>query len=423
MDFEARRRRDERTDAARTAAAPALPHPAGRVLALQRTAGNHAVGRLLQRQPYGSTGVPRGPTRFPEMDPWSPPGGFNPPPPERDPVEVEYEALAPIRAYFEDKTLAGYRALRPFFLTEFGLDADGSEVAVQRALAYYQSMVQVTFQGKGPITVHPAMAAALEGAERALCGEQYELRSLFGVNIRFVRGRRGTMSDHSWGASIDINGATSPMTAGLAPGMPRVELIKAITGTDVTRDATGKPMKSIAKSQKEMVQEATRLQEASDELVAAFMDEESVKATAFRIAAERGAPAGGADDLWALIVDTMESDPAIKPLSDFVFPIVDEGDSSRDWDQRLVDVTVKVLVTIGMIWNEIVVAGGREEIPTRAAFPSDVQLAVHGFQSVPPEVVGALSGTEGGNLKWLGTTEGAIKDYMHFDLRQRPARF
>jgi hypothetical protein len=412
VEYEAPRRRDHARDERREPAPP----PPQRLLALQRSAGNHAVGRLLRQ-------VPRGPTRFPEMDPWSPPGGFDPPPPERDPIEVEYEALEPIRHYFEKQTLAGYRELRDAFLAPFGVEADGPEVAVQRALAYYALMEPVTFLNKGPISVHPEMKAALESAENALCGEPYELRSLYGVNIRFVRGKRGTMSDHSWGASIDVNGSTSPMTAGLKPGMPRVELIKAITGTDVTQDAAGKPMKSIPKTEKEMVQEATRLQEASDELVAAFMDEQAVKATAFRIAAERGAPPGGAEDLWALIVDTMESDPAIKPLTDFVFPIVDEGDSSREWDPHFVDVTVKVLVTIGMIWNEIEFAGGRDKIPTQAAFPSDVQLAVHGFQSIPPEVVGALAGSKAGNLKWLGTTEGAVKDYMHFDPRRRPARY
>jgi hypothetical protein len=42
---------------------------------------------------------------------------------------------------------------------------------------------------------------------------------------------------------------------------------------------------------------------------------------------------------------------------------------------------------------------------------------VHGFDAIPPQVAAALAGS---GLRWLGTMAGATKDYMHFELEDRP---
>lgn len=45
-------------------------------------------------------------------------------------------------------------------------------------------------------------------------------------------------------------------------------------------------------------------------------------------------------------------------------------------------------------------------------------VAAHGFMNLPPVLVGALSGSDAGNLQWLGTS--SVHDYMHFQLRTPP---
>jgi hypothetical protein len=47
-------------------------------------------------------------------------------------------------------------------------------------------------------------------------------------------------------------------------------------------------------------------------------------------------------------------------------------------------------------------------------------VAAHGFLNLPPALVAALSGSDAGGLKWLGT---ANQDYMHFELAKEPALY
>lgn len=46
-------------------------------------------------------------------------------------------------------------------------------------------------------------------------------------------------------------------------------------------------------------------------------------------------------------------------------------------------------------------------------------VAMHGFMNLEPELVAALTSSEGGNLVWLGSTYGT-KDWMHFQLKSPP---
>jgi hypothetical protein len=48
--------------------------------------------------------------------------------------------------------------------------------------------------------------------------------------------------------------------------------------------------------------------------------------------------------------------------------------------------------------------------------PTAAGVAAHGFQSLPPNLVGPLVAKEGGGLLWLGVMLGE-KDTMHFELR------
>jgi hypothetical protein len=44
-------------------------------------------------------------------------------------------------------------------------------------------------------------------------------------------------------------------------------------------------------------------------------------------------------------------------------------------------------------------------------------VAQHGFLDLAPVLVAALTGTDGGNLTWLGVAH-STKDFMHFELRK-----
>jgi hypothetical protein len=46
-------------------------------------------------------------------------------------------------------------------------------------------------------------------------------------------------------------------------------------------------------------------------------------------------------------------------------------------------------------------------------------IAAHGFMDLPAKLVAAMSGSDGGNLKWLGAYN---QDFMHFELKATPPR-
>jgi hypothetical protein len=350
--------------------------------------------------------------------------------------------LAPIHRYFATASLEFYSQVRGALLAAFGGGRDGVAVALQRVLAYYGSqMVTVTFMGF-QTPVHRDMAAALSLAEKAL-DASYPLQSFWGLNIRFNTNNPSVLSDHSYGSAIDVNGTTSPNVKDMGPGSRRAELIKAITGVDPSRDAEGKRISTDPQTFDEMLEEADRLSVASEQLKEAFADEESLVATAFRIATERGLPEGGPEALSPLIFAAAGErgkwrwepypEPSAKPRRDanrqalaaFVFP-TDTGESSRLWDESLVTSTVDLLALMARIFRATFDPTRKDpnrRVAPTARSPSDAQLALHGFLSVPPEVVAALSGSDAANLRWLGAMAGGTKDYMHFELRKRPALY
>ena len=361
------------------------------------------------------------------------------PPPEeqQDPrearIEAEWEKLRPVHRFFAEATLDFYKQVRTALLNAFGAQRDGDEVAVDRVLAYYRSLVRVGFQGF-QLWVHPDLAARLEIAERRL-GASYPLQSAYGANIRFNTNNPAVLSDHSYGSAIDINGSTSPNVKNLGPGSERARMIAAITGVDPSRDASGRTIDTDPRSHDALLAEARRLALGSDRLRAAFADEESLVRAALGIATQRGAPSGGAEELSPLLFAAAEErgrwryrpvapagategrDRHRQALARFVFP-TELGDQSRDWPPELVQATVDLLALLARTFRATFTAHGR--VAPTARSPSDAQLALHGFLSVAPEVVAALGGSDAGDLRWLGAMSGGTKDYMHFELRERP---
>ena len=412
-------------DRSRSAQGRSARAPAAAVLRLQGRAGNQVVARLLDP-------VRRGPRPFFDEDQlWAPPEEQQDPREAR--IEAEWEKLRPVHRFFAEATLDFYKQVRTALLNAFGAQRDGDEVAVDRVLAYYRSLVRVGFQGF-QLWVHPDLAARLEIAERRL-GASYPLQSAYGANIRFNTNNPAVLSDHSYGSAIDIDGSTSPNVKNLGPGSERARMIAAITGVDPSRDASGRTIDTDPRSHDALVAEARRLALGSDRLRAAFADEESLVRAALGIATQRGAPSGGAEELSPLLFAAAEErgrwryrpvaptgategrDRHRQALARFVFP-TELGDQSRDWPPELVQATVDLLALLARMFRATFTAHGR--VAPTARSPSDAQLALHGFLSVAPEVVAALGGSDAGDLRWLGAMSGATKDYMHFELRERP---
>jgi len=412
-------------DRSRSAQGRSARAPAAAVLRLQGRAGNQVVARLLDP-------VRRGPRPFFDEDQlWAPPEEQQDPREAR--IETEWEKLRPVHRFFAEATLDFYKQVRTALLNAFGAQRDGDEVAVDRVLAYYRSLVRVGFQGF-QLWVHPDLAARLEIAERRL-GASYPLQSAYGANIRFNTNNPAVLSDHSYGSAIDINGSTSPNVKNLGPGSERARMIAAITGVDPSRDASGRTIDTDPRSHDALLAEARRLALGSDRLRAAFADEESLVRAALGIATQRGAPSGGAEELSPLLFAAAEErgrwryrpvapagategrDRHRQALARFVFP-TELGDRSRDWPPELVQATVDLLALLARTFRATFTAHGR--VAPTARSPSDAQLALHGFLSVAPEVVAALGGSDAGDLRWLGAMSGGTKDYMHFELRERP---
>ena len=412
-------------DRTRSAQGRSARAPAAAVLRLQGRAGNQVVARLLDP-------VRRGPRPFFDEDQlWAPPEERQDPREAR--IEAEWEKLRPVHRFFAEATLDFYKQVRTALLNAFGAQRDGDEAAVDRVLAYYRSLVRVGFQGF-QLWVHPDLAARLEIAERRL-GASYRLQSAYGANIRFNTNNPAVLSDHSYGSAIDIDGSTSPNVKNLGPGSERARMIAAITGVDPSRDASGRTIDTDPRSHDALLAEARRLALGSDRLRAAFAGEESLVRAALGIATQRGAPSGGAEELSPLLFAAAEErgrwryrpvapagategrDRHRQALARFVFP-TELGDQSRDWPPELVQATVDLLALLARTFRATFTARGR--VAPTARSPSDAQLALHGFLSVAPEVVAALGGSDAGDLRWLGAMSGGTKDYMHFELRERP---
>jgi len=469
--------------------APALTQA---VLALQRGAGNHAVARLIGPPVYGPPAFVGEPVPG-DGGEYAPPFHGIPLPgqdeeygpghgtePGLTPAE-EWEKLADVHRYFVVKTLKGYESLRGLFLKAFGVPRLSVRQALDAAKDYYAQLAPFTFMSREAI-VHPNLGAALAAAEQKL-GHEIPLISLSGVGIRLNANNDKALSNHSFGTAVDINADTSPNMGGMGRGGRRADIITETTGIDPRLTAEGKRISTDQQTFDEMLAEAERLKEASDLLVEVFDDEDRVVEIAWRVATERGDPAGGIEafrplmfeagreehrevlaeqarqkreqtrrdaakkagkkyerieapkDPWSYdpypeFPDPDQSEiwpPESAPdfpdehrdtLALFLFP-TDDGGSTRVWDPAVVTTTVNMIAGMARMSEERLGDGGYP-IPPQAGAPSEPQIAASGFMSVPPEVVAALSGSDAGDLRWLGMMSGAIKDYMHFELRENP---
>jgi hypothetical protein len=289
-----------------------------------------------------------------------------------------------------------------------------------------------------------------------------------------------SLSKHCFGIAIDLEAEHNPNIRGYAEKSDVIEAVTGVdtrVGTHGVRKSGGNLLSPGGKSLSaaDVMVEAERLRAGSGRFVDAFKDEAAANATLLRVARERGRPEAGDDQLlgairaardegdkvaWKLegpgvtleMLPNGTSSPPVargrkKPpplrgpahdaLARMLFP-AERNQSGPDPDIATdpwgaldyVEKTVRTLILIADTATAVERpdgkpappswAGGNDAVPLRppvtAHEPTLGQLAAHGFMNLPPEVVAALAGADGGGLRWLGGLQGDLKDYMHFEL-------
>jgi hypothetical protein len=186
--------------------------------------------------------------------------------------------------------------------------------------------------------------------------------------------------------------------------------------------------------------EAERLYAASNVLEAAFADESGLGAALYWFARQRGWPDASPDEILAEAQAAADEsaklrwsfkDPESKLdlkdrdyqwLGRLVFPALADQSPEPNHVKDTVDQMVGMVRTFAATFVKLK-SGKTVRVEPTARDPSLAQLGLHGFMNVPPAVVAALSGHEGGNLRWLGGLPGTTRDYMHFELLERPPLF
>ena len=367
-----------------------------------------------------------------------------------------------------DGGLNTYRDLRAALLASFGALSIGTAAAIEKINKYYsEKIVKVRFLGHDQ-WVHQDLKGALERAERLLAEPDRvaigkEVKSFGGINIRPNTNNPLYLSEHSFGAAIDINPE-------LNPNVPRfpVQFIEEVTGRDLLTTGEGRRKTDVFDlgelidklgfgKKDPALRELERLLAASKQFAGIFKDDASLAAgmvavarrltqipavtkPAALLAAAREARAEGTKVRW------MYQDPKLKlpknapeggkhnALADLLFPPSPghshpEPASAEETKRHVVELLIQMVEVYerSFIKDKKGTPVRKGGVPSRilpkprapageAALP---QLVAYGFVNLPAKLVSALRAPDGGGLRGLGVSE-HTKDFMHFELKNRP---
>ena len=329
-----------------------------------------------------------------------------------------------------------WEKVRIAVIVKFGGLVDGPRVAIERANAYYGSLVTPTFAGySGSTVVHPHLQAALVRADAHLTKHLALLpkdekdaitaavKKMWSTVIRPNQNARHKLSDHSFGWAIDLDAARNP-NIGKGAGLAAVA---AVTGTNPRSASTA------GKSADQVQTVATDLRRVSREYVAAMSSDTTIAPVLLRLANDGRSAAklpalatGVGASLVAAVKQGKAADRATA-LREAVWP---EGKdlpaTSPGKGKKPVKpappaglaAAIEILQTVGTAYRtSFGKKGARVAANTEGTAGS---VAAHGFVNLPPALVAALTGSDAGGLTWLGT---ANQDFMHFELAKEPALY
>jgi hypothetical protein len=294
-------------------------------------------------------------------------------------------------------------------LAAFGVFEIGAQAAIQRANAYYQQLVPSRLHGHTGSLVHPDMQAALDRATALLAAapasDQAEISASIGTPggfyIRPNANNPWVLSFHSFGWAIDLSPTLNPnVGSGHA-----LDAVAAVTGR---ADPSAAETEGLTAAQAQAV--ADELRATSRAYVDAMRDDASISAALraianrARVAAALPELAGDGSDILAAA--TTGAAGRLNPVLDII--------AAGAPTPRPAGLTTagRSILTAVRAYRQSFRSGGRRVAASVTATPGSV--AAHGFMSLHPRLVGALAGTDGGNLNWLGTS--SVRDYMHFEL-------
>lgn len=362
-------------------------------------------------------------------------------------LDAEWPQIGP-RA---QKNIIGGQAAWP--LTRPGLLARfGSLAGVKH---YYEDvLVEYKVFGKQHL-MHPHLAAALGRAKTRYAkmtgGAELDdivVRSFGTVAIRPNTNNPTELSEHSYGYAFDLDGETKAAGQGAGAGNPNVpeaalakqgvphfwDFVTDITGEDVhKRGPDGKPVRNSATgTAAEGEAEAWRLRKISDKLQGMFAGEAAYGEGMEAYLARHGitVPPGGRATLvtesQALATATAKTRPQI--LARLTGTLSDWWrDSVSQPGQPFIGPAPPDVARVAGRLGEMGVAfrasgnapGAGVEVPAANAIGTVGSIAAHGFMNLDPTIVGALTGSDGGGLTWLGAGN-TTRDSMHFELSAKP---
>ncbi len=289
--------------------------------------------------------------------------------------------------------------------------------------------------------VHPDLAAALKRAEANLAPRLAKLtdveraaiasaaRSGWSTTVRPNQNAKHRLSDHSFGFAIDFQAALNPNVGESGALGP----VQAVTGKDPTAITTSGKTAAQAESAASDIRDISRAYEAamqSDATLAPVLASIANTARATQKLPALAATAGAS--LVEAVVKPKEADrkSAVQALvfPEGVAPPAPAKGAPAPAPGPPPAAPPKGIVlaqeTILAVGNAYRASFTDDKRTTRVAASTEAKLgsvAAHGFMSLPPALVGALAGSDGGGLRWLGTS--GVHDYMHFELVTRPALF
>ena len=333
-------------------------------------------------------------------------------------------------------TDGSWENVRIAVIVKFGGLVDGPRLAIERANTYYAGLVAAKFLNyPGSTLVHPDLQAALGKAEAYLKpklatlpkeevdGIDAAVKKMYSTVIRPNQNAKHKLSDHSFGWAIDIDAAKNP-NIGKGAGLAAVA---AVTGKNPRATTTA------GQSADKVQTSATELRQLSRDYVTAMSSDTAIAPVLLRLANEGRTAAklpalepGAGATLVAAIKNGKASDRATAvqnagwPEGKDLLPVVSgKGKSKKVTKPAPPTELAKVIATIETVGTAFRTSFGKKGARVSAKTEGTAgSVAAHGFLNLPPALVAALSGSDAGALKWLGT---ANQDYMHFELAKEPA--
>lgn len=312
----------------------------------------------------------------------------------------------------------GWSNVRRTILATFGALEVGPDSAIGRANAFYDKMVRSELLGVKGSLVHPDMQAALDAASAWITSQP-------GVDVNAVRAGMGkpggfwirpnrnnplALSEHSFGFAIDLNASMNP-NIGKKGGL---DAVKDATGVDPAKqEDDGLDAAGVQKV-------AATLHQASADYVAVMSEPARFTARVRQIAdgVRAAEKLTNLDDTGAEALSTLlRIGKGAAPDTDAVLTAA-FGEVAATPAQKAAAAT---LVRLAKVWRLANPASGKR--PKAATEGTVGSVAANGFLKLQPMLVGGLSGTNAGNLNWLGNS--SVHDYMHFELMKgnKPALF